>query len=107
MGRRNETLGANGILLSPAHPTPPPYYYESYLKPFNFVYTAMHNALGLPATVVPIGLNQGGLPLSIQVSAAEYNPSHVGCGQTARETFWRMDSTLQDGRQLWILLKRL
>ena len=69
----NETLGENGILLSPAHPTPPPYHYQSYLKPFNFVYTAMHNALGLPATVVPIGLNQVGLPLSIQVSAAEFN----------------------------------
>ena len=64
----NDTLGDNGILLSAAHPTPPPFHYESYLKPFNFVYTAMHNALGLPATVVPIGLNQGGLPLSIQVT---------------------------------------
>ena len=39
----------------------------------SYCYTAMHNALGLPATVVPIGLNQAGLPLSIQVSAAEFN----------------------------------
>ena len=71
--RLNAALGPDGILLSPAHPTTPPYQYQSYLKPFNFLYTAMHNALGLPATVVPLGLSQAGLPLSIQVSAAEYN----------------------------------
>ena len=71
--RINNILGDNGILLSPAHPTTPPYRYQSYTKPFNFLYTAMHNALGLPATVVPLGLSQSGLPLSIQISAAEYN----------------------------------
>ena len=69
----NKVLGADGILLSPAHPTPPPYHFQSYLKPFNFLYTAMHNALGLPATVVPLGLSQTGLPLSIQISAGQYN----------------------------------
>ena len=71
--RVNNILGQNGILLSPAHPTVPPYRYQSYTKPFNFLYTAVHNALGLPATVVPLGLSRDGLPLSIQISAAEYN----------------------------------
>lgn len=71
--RVNNILGSNGILLSPTHPTIPPYRYQSYTKPFNFLYTAVHNALGLPATVVPLGLCQNGLPLSIQISAAEYN----------------------------------
>jgi len=69
----NNILGKDGILLSPSHPSLPPYHYQSFLKPFNFMYTAMHNALGLPATVVPLGISTNGLPLSIQLSAAEYN----------------------------------
>ena len=51
-------LGDNGLLLSPIHPTPPPHHYQSYTKPFNFLYAAMINLMGLPATVVPIGLSQ-------------------------------------------------
>ena len=51
-------LGDNGVLLSPIHPTPPPHHYQSYTKPFNFLYAAMINMMGLPATVVPIGLSQ-------------------------------------------------
>ena len=51
-------LGDNGVLLSPVHPTPPPHHYQSYTKPFNFLYAAMINLMGLPATVVPIGLSQ-------------------------------------------------
>ena len=51
-------LGDNGILLSPLHPTLPPYQYQSYTKPFNFLYSAVFNLLGLPATVIPIGLSQ-------------------------------------------------
>lgn len=66
-------LGERGVLLSPVHPTPPPHHYQSYTKPFNFLYAAMINMLGLPATVVPIGLSQSGLPLSVQIAAAPYN----------------------------------
>ena len=51
-------LGDNGVLLSPIHPTPPPHHYQSYTKPFNFLYAAMINMMGLPATVIPIGLSQ-------------------------------------------------
>ena len=51
-------LGDNGVLLSPIHPTPPPHHYQSYTKPFNFLYAAMINLMGLPATVVPIGRSQ-------------------------------------------------
>merc|ERR1719369_941089 len=66
-------LADDGVLLSPAHPTPPPHHCQSYTKPFNFLYIAMHNVLGLPATVVPLGLSRTGLPLSIQVAAGPYN----------------------------------
>ena len=51
-------LGDNGVLLSPIHPTPPPHHYQSYTKPLNFLYAAMINLMGLPATVVPIGRSQ-------------------------------------------------
>ena len=46
------------------------YHRESYFKPINVMYTAIFNAVGFPATVVPIGLskaNEPGLPMSIQV----------------------------------------
>ena len=32
-------LGDNGIILCPAHPTLAPFHYQSYTKPFNFLYT--------------------------------------------------------------------
>ena len=51
-------LGDNGVLLTPPHPTPPPHHYQSFTKPFNFLYAAMINLMGLPATVVPLGLSQ-------------------------------------------------
>lgn len=69
----NSILGSDGILLGPPHPSAAPFHYQSYTKPFNFLYTALHNTLGLPATVVPLGLSAKGLPLSIQVAAAEGN----------------------------------
>lgn len=69
----NSLLGSDGILLSPSHPSTAPHLYQSYWKPFNFLYTALHNTLGLPATVAPLGISQAGLPLSIQLSASEYN----------------------------------
>jgi len=65
-------LGDNGVILSPAHPTVAVHHCQSYTKPLNFLYTAMQNALGLPATVVPLGLGRAGLPLSIQISAGPY-----------------------------------
>lgn len=56
--RVQNILGENGIILSPLHPTLPPYQYQSYTKPFNFLYSAVFNMLGLPATVIPVGLSQ-------------------------------------------------
>ena len=51
-------LGDSGLLLSPVHPTLPPYHHQSYTKPFNFLHTAVFNMLGLPATVIPLGISQ-------------------------------------------------
>ncbi len=40
------------------------------LRPLDWVYTCLWNALGLPVTSVPLGRSRLGLPLGIQVIAA-------------------------------------
>lgn len=62
-------LGNDGVFLYPTHPTPAPYHVEPIIKPLNFTYTGIINMLGLPATHCPLGLNQSGLPIGIQVIA--------------------------------------
>lgn len=66
-------LGDNGVLLMPSAPQPAPYHYSCFLRPYNFAYWAIVNALKCPATQVPLGVNAQGLPLGIQVVAAPYN----------------------------------
>ena len=65
-------MGDDGILICPSFPGSgvATYHKESYFKPINVMYTAIFNAIGFPATVIPIGLsqlNEPGLPMSIQV----------------------------------------
>jgi len=67
LGIFQRLLGKNGVLLYPSHPTLVPYHREPFLAPFDFSYTAIFNALGLPVTQVPLGLSKEGLPLGIQV----------------------------------------
>lgn len=68
-----DLLGDDGVLLYPTHPTSAPYHNEPLIKPFNFSYTAVINVLGLPATHCPMGLSKNGLPIGVQVVAAEGN----------------------------------
>ncbi len=63
----DQQLGDDGVLLCPAHPTRVPFHGETLLKPFNFLYTAIFNVIGTPVTTVPLGLDQDGLPIGIQV----------------------------------------
>lgn len=64
-------LGQNGILIMPVHPRKAPAHNSTFTRPFDFAYTGVFNALGFPATSVPMGLSNEGLPLSVQVIAAE------------------------------------
>lgn len=66
-------LGSEGILIYPTHPRTAPYHHQTLLMPFNFAYTAIFNALGLPSTHVPLGLDQQGLPLGVQVISNHLN----------------------------------
>uniref|UniRef100_T1JFB4 Amidase domain-containing protein n=1 Tax=Strigamia maritima TaxID=126957 RepID=T1JFB4_STRMM len=69
----DDLLGSNGVFLYPTHPRPAPYHNQPLLMPFNFSYTAIFNVLGLPSTNCPLGLNENGLPIGIQVVANKYN----------------------------------
>ena len=71
-----EILGEDGILLFPSHPTTALHHNMPILKTSNFIYTAIVNALHLPATQVPLGLDSNGLPLGIQVVAGR-NKDHL------------------------------
>lgn len=66
-----DILGSDGVLITPTYPTVAPKHYKAMLPPFNFVNCAIFNALSLPATAVPTGLNADGLPTGVQVVAAE------------------------------------
>lgn len=66
-------LGADGVLLFPSSPHVTPYHYSCLLRPYNFSYFAAVNTLKCPATQVPLGRNEEGLPVGIQVLAAPYN----------------------------------
>lgn len=68
-----DTLGDDGVLITPTYPTVAPKHYKAMLPPFNFVNCAIFNALSLPVTAVPTGLNAGGVPTGVQVVAKEGN----------------------------------
>lgn len=61
-----EAMG-DGVLLFPSHPVPAPTHRNPLIHPFRWVFTAVFNALGLPATQIPLGLDSDGLPLGVQV----------------------------------------
>ena len=68
-----DALGAHGVLLYPPYPSVAPRHGEPLRPPLKFTYTALWNALGLPVTQVPLGLDSRGLPLGVQVVTA---PGH-------------------------------
>lgn len=68
-----EILGDDGVLLYPSHPMLAPYHNEPILHPFNFSYTGIFNALGLPVTQCPLGLSTEGLPMGMQIVCGSFN----------------------------------
>ncbi len=71
-----DLLSENNILLMPVHPRVAPRHTMPYLRPFDFCMTGFLNPFGLPATSVPAGLNQKGIPLSVQIVAA-FGQDHI------------------------------
>ena len=66
----SDLLGDDGLLLYPPYTRPAPRHHTPLLPPFQWVYTAIFNALELPVTQVPLGLDRRGLPLGVQVVAS-------------------------------------
>ncbi len=69
----NDVLGDDGVLVMPVFPEVAPRHGAPIFKPFDFVDCAIVNAMELPATAVPMGLNAGGIPTGIQVVANQNN----------------------------------
>ena len=69
----DEILGDDGVLLYPPYASPAPLHGRAMLPPFKFVYTCIFNAMQVPVTAVPLGLNDDGVPLGVQVAARRGN----------------------------------
>jgi fatty acid amide hydrolase 2 len=63
-----EAVG-DGVMLHPAQPSVAPRHGRTLGRPWLLVPAAMFNLAGLPVTEVPLGLDQRGLPLGVQVAA--------------------------------------
>lgn len=63
----------DGVMLYPSYPHPAPRHHRPLFPPFQWTYTAIMNVMELPATQVPLGLNERGLPLGVQVVAKHGN----------------------------------
>jgi fatty acid amide hydrolase 2 len=60
-------MGDRGVMLFPPFTRTAPRHGMPLLTPIDFSYTAIWNALELPVTQVPLGLDGQGLPLGVQV----------------------------------------
>ncbi|PTQ87872.1 amidase [Agitococcus lubricus] len=69
----NELLADDGVLIMPTFPKVAPRHGHPLLKPFDFVDCAIVNAMELPSTAVPMGLNASGIPTGIQVVSNQHN----------------------------------
>lgn len=61
-------LGNDGVFLYPTFIDCANFHLESYYKIFNISYTMIMNALEVPVTNCPMGMNERGLPIGIQVN---------------------------------------
>ncbi|WP_428267105.1 amidase [Haliangium sp.] len=62
-------LGERGVLVLPPYPRPAPRHRVALLSPFAFLGTALFNITEMPATQVPTGFDDRGLPLGVQIGA--------------------------------------
>jgi fatty acid amide hydrolase 2 len=63
----NQLLGEDAVLLFPTQPRSAPYHNQLFLSPFDFVYAGIFNALEVPVTQVPMGLDSSKMPIGVQV----------------------------------------
>jgi fatty acid amide hydrolase 2 len=68
-----EALGDDGVLVTLPYTEVAPKHGKPLFPPFNWVRCAIFNAMSVPSTAVPMGLNAQGLPLGVQIVAAQDN----------------------------------
>lgn len=73
---RLEDLAGDGVLLYPSHARTAPRHGAALLVPWRWAYTAILNVMELPATQIPLGLDERGLPLGVQ-AVAGWGKDHV------------------------------
>ena len=73
--RVTDAIG-DGVLLHPPFARVAPRHGRTVGRPWMLAPTALFNLIGLPVTEVPLGLNEAGLPLGVQV-AAGHDRDHV------------------------------
>jgi fatty acid amide hydrolase 2 len=66
-------LGEDGVILHPPYSRPAPRHKLALLTPFDAECTALFNVLGYAVTVVPVGFDEEGLPVSVQVISRRGN----------------------------------
>ncbi|MFZ5562200.1 MAG: amidase [Pseudomonadota bacterium] len=69
--RLHEALGDDGVLVTLPYTEVAPRHGKPLFPPFNWVRCAIFNAMSVPSTAVPMGLNAQGLPLGVQIVAAQ------------------------------------
>jgi len=68
-----QILGDDGVLFYHSSPRTAPFHYYPLVKFLDFSYFSIFNVLHVPVTQVPMGLDANGMPMGIQVVAAEMN----------------------------------
>jgi fatty acid amide hydrolase 2 len=71
----DETIG-DGVMLFPSYTKPAPLHHTPLLFPIQWQYTAVLNVMEVPATQVPLGLDELARPLGVQV-VARHGRDHV------------------------------
>ena len=64
----NKLLGKNNVLLMPSYPDTAPKHGTTIPKVSNVGYFSILNLLSLPATQIPTGMAEDGLPLGVQIA---------------------------------------
>ncbi len=71
-----EAIGPNGVMLYPSYTTTAPRHNTPINLRFDWLYMGILNVLEFPVTQVPLGLDEEGLPLGVQVVSVPGN-DHV------------------------------
>ncbi|CAJ0952818.1 unnamed protein product, partial [Mesorhabditis belari] len=69
-------LSTDKVIVQPGWPSVADWHYAE-ISHLNFAYTGVVNYLGLPSIVCPVGLNDDGLPLAIQIIGPRHSDFHL------------------------------